>query len=274
MRITRATRTAPPTRISAGGASGAEGYALLGVLRGRSDDALCVVGSGGEDVGVSARSLDVTFTPMRLLKVSSSWRCQLTKRQIISEPDPASRERRCGAGPVLRGSEFGHRCREQDEDEDRPFRTLSEDTCVGHRMSPAAPVGRPKRRQPLTRCRTCNSFADWEMADPTVSPQAPSGPDSAVGKYSVRGCRKFSSHHCPTIAVASPLGSPHRYLTCVGRPRTTAAQKIVRPKDLRSSMTVEQFIADLDEWVDAHTRRAEQDSLMNTEALVVAGLAQ
>ena len=39
-------RRAPPTGMSVSGASSAESYVFLGVLLGRFDDALCVIGSG------------------------------------------------------------------------------------------------------------------------------------------------------------------------------------------------------------------------------------
>ena len=56
----------------------------------------------------------------------------LAHNPVIRESDPSSREFSRGTWPVLRGSEVGHRCREQGERDNGHFRRSSKDACVSH----------------------------------------------------------------------------------------------------------------------------------------------
>lgn len=77
MRVRQTARCAPSTGVTVNGASSAKPYFLLGVLRGRSEVAFCVLGFGALESALRVRSWDVTFTPSRLLNVMRSSRCQL-----------------------------------------------------------------------------------------------------------------------------------------------------------------------------------------------------
>jgi len=54
---------------------------------------------------------------------------------VVRESDPTSRKLHGGSRPNLRCGWVSHRCLEQDEREDDPFRNLSEDASVCHRTS-------------------------------------------------------------------------------------------------------------------------------------------
>ena len=95
-----------------------------------------------------------------------------------------------------------------------PHRRLLDSTrhrSLNHEISAAlcrvSGRSRQSGRLPLTHCRTCNSLADWEMVIRLFRPGHVPAPGSAAGEYSVCDCRKFSLHHCRTIAVASFFGS-------------------------------------------------------------------
>ena len=83
--------------------------------------------------------------------------------------------------------------------------------------------------------------------------------------------RKFSLVIAERFRSTAPV--PHLLRPSTG---TSAAPANVPPQISRSSMTVEQFIADLDELVDTVGTRVGQNkvAIMNKEAGVVGELAQ
>jgi len=89
----------------------------------------------------------------------------------------------------------------------------------------------------------------------------PTPPGSAAGEYFVRDCRKFSLHHCRTIAAASSLARLTGMSLASAFDRDGRGTNNRSTEDLKSSMTVEQYIADLDELVDAVCTRIGQNKV-------------